>query len=139
MHLDVADSNIFLFWSVLHAKKPQFCTLKEESGCTSVHLYVCMFFLPEWLPWAVSFKVLCNITNLDCVCNISSTKSGLFNEARNAAKFPGLILITLVSGEEFPPCLICWLGLILVKELKICFQLDFADKTTAPCCCTRAV
>lgn len=118
-------------------KKPQFCILKEEGGCTSVHLYVCLLFLPDWLPWAVSSIVLCNITNPDCVCNIPSTKSSLFNEARNAAKFPGLILITLVSGGEFPPCLIYGLGLILVKELKICFQLDFADKTIAPCCCTR--
>lgn len=100
-------------------------------------LYVCLLFLPDWLPWAVSSKVLCNITNPDCVCNISSTKSSLFNEARNAAKFPGLILIPLVSGGEFPACLMYCLALILVKEFKICFQLAFSDKIIAPCCCTR--
>lgn len=81
---------------------------------------MCLLILLEWLPGAVSSKILFNVTNLDCVCNKSSTKRSLFNEARNAAKFPGLIPIPLMSAGEFPPCLVCWLGLIWVRQFKIC-------------------
>lgn len=73
-----------------------------------VHLCICMCacnFCLSGFP-GLSAQKFSNITNLDCVCNISSAKSGLFNEARNAAKFLGLILIPLVSGGKFPPCLI---------------------------------
>ena len=110
---------------------------KERKCCTSVHLHVCLLILPEWLSWAVSSKVLFNITNLDCVCNKSSAKRGLFNEARNAAKFTILIPIRLMSAGKFPPCLVCWLGLIWVRELKICVWVGFADKFIALLCCAR--
>jgi len=98
---------------------------------------MCLLILPEQLPEAVSSKALFNVTNLDCVCNKSSTKRVLFNETRNAAKFPGLIPIPLMSAGEFPPCLVCWLCLIWARELKICSRVIFADEFIAPLCCAR--
>lgn len=95
---------------------------------------MCLLILPEQLPGAVSSEVLFNVTNLDGVCNKSSTDRGLFNEAGNAAKFPGLIPIPLMSAGEFPPCLVCWLSLIWVREIKICVQTGFADKLIVPLC-----
>lgn len=97
-----------------------------------MRLYMCLLILPEQLPRAVSSKILFNVTNLDCVCNKTSTKRGLFNKARNAVRFPGLIPILLMSAGEFPPCLVCWFGLIWVRELKICLCRQ-VDCSTALC------